>query len=119
MSWSALLTSVTFFPDNPWNPSTEVRIQVDGNQIIGRDGVALDADDGGTPGGVATADFRTLPITRIPGTNVFGYVYDSYNKAPDGSDIPLEGVIRLDALPEVTATTDREWLLHTRGCACT
>ena len=98
---------VTFFPDNPWNPSTEVRIQVDGNQILGRDGVAVDADSNGTSGGIVTADFRTLPITRIPGTDVFGYVYDSYNRNPDGSDIPLEGVeIRLDALPGVVAVTD-------------
>ncbi|EDX82789.1 Bacterial pre-peptidase C-terminal domain family [Synechococcus sp. PCC 7335] len=97
----------TFFPDEPWNPSTEVRIRVDGSQIIGRDGVAIDADNNGVPGGVLTADFRTLPITRIPDTDVFGYVFDSYNKNPDGSDIPLEGVeIRLDALPEVVAVTD-------------
>ena len=97
----------TFFPDNPWNPSTEVRIQIDGSQIIGRDGNALDADNDGAPGGLTTADFRTLPITRIPNTDVFGYVYDSYNKNPDGSDIPLEGVeIRLDALPGVVGITD-------------
>ena len=97
----------TFFPDNPWNPSTEVRIQIDGSKIIGRDGNALDADNNGTPGGLTTADFRTLPITRIPNTDVFGYVYDSYNKNPDGSDIPLQGVeIRLDALPGVVGVTD-------------
>ena len=97
----------TFYPDEPWNPSTEVRIQIDGSKIIGRNGKALDADNNGTPGGLITADFRTLPITRIPGTDVFGYVYDSYNKNPDGSDIPLQGVeIRLDALPGVVGVTD-------------
>ncbi|MBE9061109.1 Ig-like domain-containing protein [cf. Phormidesmis sp. LEGE 11477] len=97
----------TFFPSESWNPSAEVRIIVDGDKIIGRDGTALDADSDGIPGGKVTADFTTLPITRIPDTDVFGFVYDSYNRNSDGSNIPLEGVIiRVDALPELTAVTD-------------
>ncbi|QLE56856.1 Ig-like domain-containing protein [Nostoc sp. TCL26-01] len=97
----------TFFYNNPLVPSTEVRVVVDGNKILGRNGLALDADADGLAGGIATADFRTLPLTRIAGTDVWGYVYDSYNKNSDGSNIPVVGAtIRVDALPGVTAVTD-------------
>jgi methionine-rich copper-binding protein CopC len=97
----------TFFYDAPLPAATAIRVVVDGNKIIGRDGLAVDGDGNGTPGGMATGDFSTLPITPIPGTEVWGYVYDSYNKNPDGSNIPLKNVtIRLDSLPNVTATTD-------------
>ena len=97
----------TFIYDAPLPASTEVRVVVDGSSIIGRDGVAIDGDQDGTPGGIATADFTTLPLTQIPGTDVWGYVYDSYNRNPDGSNIPIVGAtIRLDALPDVFAVTD-------------
>ncbi|MBD2152111.1 Ig-like domain-containing protein [Pseudanabaena sp. FACHB-1277] len=97
----------TFFYDNPLPASTEVLAVVNGTQIIGRDGVAIDGDRDGIAGGIATASFTTLPITQIKGTDVWGYVYDSYNKNPDGSNIPIKGVtIRLDALPNVFAVTD-------------
>ncbi|MEA5620007.1 ScyD/ScyE family protein [Cronbergia sp. UHCC 0137] len=97
----------TFFYENPLPSSTEVRVVVDGSKIIGRDSVAIDGDLDGVAGGIATADFTTLPITRIEGTDVWGYVYDSYNKNPDGSNIPIQGVtIRLDALPDVFTVTD-------------
>jgi methionine-rich copper-binding protein CopC len=99
----------TFFYDAPLPAATSIRVVVDGNKIIGRDGLAVDGDGNGTPGGMATGDFSTLPITPIPGTEVWGYVYDSYNKNPDGSNIPLKNVtIRLDSLPNVTATTDNQ-----------
>jgi hypothetical protein len=99
----------TFFYDAPLPAATAIRVVVDGNKIIGRDGLAVDGDGNGTPGGMATGDFSTLPITPIPGTEVWGYVYDSYNKNPDGSNIPLKNVtIRLDSLPTVTATTDEQ-----------
>ncbi len=98
---------VTFFPDNPWPSSTEVRVRVDGSKIKAANGHALDADGDGFGGGLATADFRTLPLTRIAGTNLFGYVYDAYNKNPDGSNIPVVGAtIRVDALPAANAVTD-------------
>jgi membrane-associated phospholipid phosphatase/methionine-rich copper-binding protein CopC len=97
----------TFFYDAPLPSSTEVRVVVDGGKITGRDGVTIDGDGDGKAGGIATADFTTLPLTRIKGTDVWGYVYDSYNKNADGSNIPLKGVtIRLDSLADVFATTD-------------
>ena len=97
----------TFFYDEPLPQSTEVRVVVDGDKIKSRSGVAIDGNSDGIAGGIATADFTTLPLSRIEGTDVFGYVYDSYNKNEDGSNIPLEGVvIRLDSLPDVFAVTD-------------
>ncbi|MCA9119200.1 MAG: Ig-like domain-containing protein [Planctomycetaceae bacterium] len=92
---------VNFFYDTALPPSTEVRIVVDGNKIMGRDGRALDADGDGEPGGIRTADFSTLPLTRVAGTNVFGYVKNALTQEP------IVGVtIRVDAFPEANAVTD-------------
>jgi hypothetical protein len=97
----------TFFPTNPLPPGTEVRAVVDGSQIKDPQGLAIDGAGDGTPGGMGTADFHTLPLTRIPATDVFGYVYDSYHTNPDGSNIPVFGAtIRVDAFPEANAVTD-------------
>ena len=97
----------TFFPDSPLPASTSVRVTLDGNQVMGLDGVALDADGDGTPGGTLTAHFSTLSITPIEGTELFGYVYDSFNRDENGENIPIVGAtIRVDALPEAVAVTD-------------
>ena len=99
----------TFFYDEPLPASTEVRIVVDGDQIVGRDGLNLDADNDGEPGGLLQADFRTLPLSFIPGTQLFGYVYDSYHQDSEGNDIPIVGAtIFLDANPDVNAVTDED-----------
>lgn len=93
------------FPDQPWSQSAEIRIDVDGSKILGRDGQPLDGD--GVLGGEIQADFTTLPLTRITGTDVFGYVFDSFNTNPDGSNIPVAGAtVRVDAFPEANAVTD-------------
>ena len=97
----------TFFPVSPLPSATEIRIVVDGDRIASRGGQGIDANNDGTPGGVAEIDFRTLPLTRIEGTNMFGYVFDSLLKNADGSDVPLVGAtIRVDAFPEANVTTD-------------
>ncbi len=91
----------TFFYDEPLPSSTEVRVVIDGDTIIGRNGIRIDADGDGIEGGTATADFRTLPLTRIAGTNVFGNVYDSL------SGLPIAGAtIRVDAFAVANAVTD-------------
>lgn len=72
----------TFFYNEPLPASTQVRVTVDGNRILGRDGMALDANNDSQPGGVGVFDFRTLPLSLIPNTSVWGYVYDSYNVIP-------------------------------------
>ncbi len=97
----------TFFPDSPLPASTSVRVTLDGNQVMGLDGVALDADGDGNPGGILTADFSTLSITLIQGTELWGYVYDSFNRDENGENVPIIGAtVRVDALPEAVAVTD-------------
>jgi len=97
----------TFYPDAPLPASAEVRVVIDGDRILGRNGEALDGDGDGSPGGKATAFFRTHSLARIPGTQVSGSVFDAHHRYADGSNIPIVGAtIRVDGLPEVTAVTD-------------
>lgn len=91
----------TFFYDQPLPPSTAVRVVVDGEQILLENGSKLDANGDGRPGGIAKADFRTLPLTRIPGTNVWGYLKDAYTGEPI-----VGATIRVDGFPEANAVTD-------------
>ncbi|WP_107666422.1 Ig-like domain-containing protein [Cyanothece sp. BG0011] len=98
---------VTFFYDEPLPSSTEIRVVVDGDKITTLNGIAIDADGDGNLGGIVNFEFRTLPLTQIEGTNLFGYVFDSNNQNADGSNIPLEGVrIEVEGLPTVFAITD-------------
>jgi len=92
---------VTFFPDNPWPASTEVLVEIDGNLIRSSAGAQLDGDGDRTPGGVGRLSFTTLPLTRIPRTNVFGFVKDSYTGQPI-----VGATIRVDAFPEANVVTD-------------
>ncbi len=99
----------TFFYDEPLPPSTEVRVVVEGDGILAINGTPIDGDGDGVAGGRATADFRTLPLTQIEGTNVFGYVFDSFNRDEEGENIPVVGAtVRVDALPELVAVTDED-----------
>ena len=92
---------MTFFYDQPLPASTEVRVVVEGGSIMGLEGRLIDPNGNGEVGETQTADFRTLPLTRIAGTNVFGFVRDSM------TGHPLVGVtIRVDAFPEADAVTD-------------
>ena len=71
------------------------------------DGLTLDANGDGEPGGQLQYDFRTLPLSFVPETSVFGFIYDSYNQDSKGNDIPIVGAtISLDADPSVFAVTD-------------
>jgi len=99
----------TFFYEEPLPPSTEVRVVVEGDRILASNGTPIDGDGDGVAGGRATADFRTLPLTQIEGTNVFGYVFDSFNRDEEGENIPVVGAtVRVDALPELVAVTDED-----------
>ena len=91
----------TIFPDDPLPASTQVRMVVDGDLIQDAIGNPLDGEADGALGGIATADFQTLPLTRIDGTNVFGFVRDSF------SGDPIVGAtIRVDAFPAANVVTD-------------
>ena len=93
--------SVRFFADEAWSPSTEIRIVVEGDRILNAAGLSLDADGDGTPGGILMTEFRTLPIARVPDTDVFGFVRDSVTGEP------LPGVtLFLEAHHDVFAITD-------------
>ncbi|MGK0240224.1 MAG: hypothetical protein ACI92G_003709 [Candidatus Pelagisphaera sp.] len=93
----------TFFYDTALPASTEVRVVVNGDLIVGRNELNIDADGDGEAGGLLTADFRTLPLTRITGTGIFGFVYDSLSEAPI-----VGATIRVDAFAEANAVTDAE-----------
>ncbi len=91
----------TFYFDQPLPPSTAIQIALDGDRIMGRDGLTLDADNDNFQGGRRIIEYRTLPLTRIKNTNVFGFVRDSM------SGEPIAGAtIRVDAFPEANAVTD-------------
>ncbi len=99
--------TITLFYSQPLPASARVRVTIDGNRLADDGGNLIDADLDGQPGGVATVDFDTLGLTRIAGTNVFGYVYDSYNKNPNGTDKPvINATIRVDGFPQANTTTD-------------
>ena len=70
-------------------------------------GLAVDVDGDGDPGGVAVADFETTSLSRIAGTDVWGYVYDAYTLLPNGGNRPIVGAtIRIDGFPQANAVTD-------------
>lgn len=93
----------TFFPEDPLPASTQFQVVVDGDRVKDAEGIQLDGDDDGNAGGVSRTSFRTLPLNRITGTNVFGFVKDSL------TGDPLEGVtIFVNAFPEASGTTDAE-----------
>ena len=92
---------VTFYPNLAWPASTQIRLTVNGDLIHGMDGSVLDANNDAISGGILQADFRTLPLTQIPGTELEGYVRDSYTQ------LPIRGVtVRVDAFPELNVVTD-------------
>jgi len=98
---------VTLFYDPPLPPSARVRVIADGDLLMDAEGYTVDANGDGFPGGLGVIDFDTLSLSPVPGTDVWGYVYDSYNTNPDDSDIPVVGAtIRVDGLPSLNAVTD-------------
>ena len=98
---------ITFFPEDQLPAATELRLKVDGDAITGIDGKSIDANGDGQPGGVLEADFQTVTLTRIPNTNIEGFIFDSNNRDEDDMDIPLEGVVvSVVGLPDVSAVTD-------------
>jgi hypothetical protein len=99
--------TVTLFYLQPLPASARVRVTIDGDNLRNGAGYTIDADGDGLAGGGMTLDFDTLSLSRIPGTDVWGYVFDSYNKNPNGTDRPVVGAtIRVDGFPEANAVTD-------------
>lgn len=97
---------ITLFYDPPLPSAARVRVTVNGDGLLTTEGYAIDADGDGLSGGQAIIDFDTVSLSRLPNTDVWGYVYDSYNINPDGSNIPVVGAtIRVDGIPELYAVT--------------
>jgi hypothetical protein len=93
----------TFFPDEVLPTATQVQVVVEGDLIRDLEGNTLDGDGDNIPGGSSRTVFRTLSDTRIPGTNVWGYVKDSF------TGDPIEGVtIYVNAFPQATTATNNE-----------
>ncbi|NNU17732.1 hypothetical protein HK107_15480, partial [Parvularcula sp. ZS-1/3] len=98
---------ITFVPDQLMPSGTKIRVMVDGDEVMGANGSNVDADGDGASGGMLQSEFSTVTLTRVENTNIEGFIFDSNNRAPDGSDLPLEGVIvSVVGLPGVTTTTD-------------
>src|SRR5262249_62436024 len=66
VSVSSTLMFATFFPTNPLPASTQVRVVVECDKVLGMDGLALDGDANGIAGGQAVASFLRLLLTRCP-----------------------------------------------------
>ena len=93
----------TYYYENPLPAQTEVTVRVDGDRVSNANGVLLDGNMDGVPGGTLEIQFSTLPLARVTGTNVFGFVRDS------STGEPLAGAtIRVDAFPEANAVTDAD-----------
>ncbi|MEM7028213.1 MAG: Ig-like domain-containing protein [Chloroflexota bacterium] len=100
-------TRVTLFYDDPLPAGARIRVTVRGGLMADNDGYAIDAWNQNYYGSYNTIDFDTLSVSRVPETDLWGYVYDSYNTDQQGADIPIVGAtIRVDGLPEANAVTD-------------
>ena len=91
--------------------SARVQVEVNGDELRTDEGLALDVDADGRPGGILVLEFDTLSTSRFPGTHICGRVFAS-ELAPseDGAmdlNTPLAGVrITVDGLDEAFAVTD-------------
>jgi hypothetical protein len=66
------------FFGGPMPGGAAVQVTVDGSAILAAaDGVPLDADGDGAPGGVLTFDFTTLSTVALPGTELSGRLADA------------------------------------------
>lgn len=104
--------TVTLFYEVFLPASARVRVLVNGGLLHDANGVTVDADGDGQPGGVAIIDFDTLSITTLPGTAVCGRVFAS-ELVPGANgtsvNVPLAGVtIEVDgAAGALNAVTDQ------------
>ncbi|HAB17707.1 MAG TPA: hypothetical protein DCE44_14790, partial [Verrucomicrobiales bacterium] len=99
-------TATLFYLEN-LPSSAQVRVTLDGASLYGADGLLLDADGDGLPGGRQVLEFDTAGIGGLPGTAVVGHVFASA-KNPDGSNQPLVNVtVTVNGAEEsLRATTD-------------
>ena len=105
----------TLFYAQPLPGATRVRVTLRGASLAAVGGTAVDVDGDGQPGGTLEIDFETVGLSRISGTDVWGYVYDAYNLLSNGGNRPVMGAtIRVDGAPQANAVTDANgyFILH-------
>ena len=104
------LTKVTLFFDNPLPASSRILLHVDGDLVLDSEGLPLDADGDGAPGGTIVIGYDTVSLSPLDGTSVSGRVFASELASSNGGsgfvNVPLEGVkISLDGLEATHFTT--------------
>lgn len=99
---------ITLFYLEPLPSSARVQVDFHGDNLLDEQGLALDANGDGLPGGTRTITFDTMSHFVVPGTVVIGRVLASDPIPTPGGfeDRPLEGVIlTVDGAEESTWTT--------------
>ncbi|MBX3746041.1 MAG: Ig-like domain-containing protein [Verrucomicrobiae bacterium] len=103
-------TASLFFLEN-LPASAQVHVTFDATGVLDEQGLEVDADGDGVPGGVARLRFRTFSTTPIPGTAIHGRVFASEpvpGVGPGASATvrPLQGVtVTVDGAEESLRTT--------------
>ncbi len=102
-------SKLTLFYNSILPPSARVRLNLDGSLLTDKQGVAVDVDGDGEPGGFYSYSFDTLSLTFISGTAVCGRVFASeLVVAENGNETlnrPLEGVVvTVDGMEETLIT---------------
>ncbi|MBI1291096.1 hypothetical protein GC173_07610, partial [bacterium] len=88
---------VTLFYQRHLPDAAVVTVRVDGGLLLGADGLPVDANADGVPGGVGEFAFTTVPMASVGDTAVTGRVFASELLAPEGTrkvsvNRPLGGV---------------------------
>ena len=97
--------TVTLFYLENLPPSARVAVTLDGSAVNDANGLLINADANGQPGGVMKLSFTTGGISALPGTAVTGRVFAA-EKNPNGSNKPLANVtISVDGAEETLRTT--------------
>jgi hypothetical protein len=98
----------TLFYQENLPASARVRVTLDATGVRDENGLEVDADGDGEPGGVAVLDFDTLGIAALPNTAVIGRVFASEPLTGPvlSTNRPLAGVtITVDGAEETLRTT--------------
>lgn len=98
----------TLFFLEPLPGGAQVEVTLHGNALLDADGLAVDGDGDGVPGGLGVVSYRTLGTFAIQGTAVSGRVFAA--ELSGGTNRPLRGVtITVDGKEEtLRATTDTQ-----------
>ena len=104
------LTKVTLFFDTLLPASSRILLTVAGDLILDSEGLQVDGDNDGSPGGTAVIGYDTISLSPLAGTSVSGRVFASELAPTEGGggfvNVPLEGVrISLDGLEDTHFTT--------------